>query len=104
MSPLLRLEKVSKTYPASGSEKTHQVLKDVTLDLEAGQALGIVGESGAGKSTLVRIIMGLERPSSGTARFDGWPLFFLTGRERHGLKKDIQLIWQDPVSFLGTPS
>jgi ABC-type glutathione transport system ATPase component len=100
LSPLLRIEKVSKTYPVSGPENTHQVLKEVTLDLEAGQALGIVGESGAGKSTLVRIIMGLERHSSGTAWFDGRPLFFLTGRERHGLKKDIQLVWQDPVSFL----
>lgn len=63
-------------------------------------ALGIVGESGAGKSTLVRIIMGMERPSSGQVWFEGRQTAFLTKREKQLLKKKIQLIWQDPVSYL----
>ena len=100
MHPLLSIEKVSKIYPAPGPGNTSQVLADINLSLKAGMALGIVGESGAGKSTLVRIIMGLERPTSGTVRFEGRPIPFLPERQKHLLKKEIQLIWQDPVSYL----
>jgi ABC-type glutathione transport system ATPase component len=98
--PLLSLEKVSKSYRTAGQEGANQALEEVTLSLETGTALGIVGESGAGKSTLIRIIMGLERPTSGTVRFDGRPISFLSERRRWGLKKDLQMIWQDPVSYL----
>jgi ABC-type glutathione transport system ATPase component len=100
LSPLLQIEKVSKIYPSSKPGNSLQALIEVSLNLEAGEALGIVGESGTGKSTLVRIIMGLERPTSGTVRFENQPISFLRERERQRLKKDIQLIWQDPVAFL----
>jgi ABC-type glutathione transport system ATPase component len=100
LSPLLQIEKVSKIYPASKPGNSLKALIEVSFGLEAGKALGIVGESGAGKSTLVRIIMGLEKPTSGTVRFEDQPISFWSDRRRQGLKKDIQLIWQDPVSFL----
>lgn len=100
MNHLLSIEKVSKNYQTAGQRTISQVLVDINLSLEAGMALGIIGESGAGKSTLVRIIMGLERPSSGMVRFEGRPISFLPERQRHLLKKDIQLIWQDPIAYL----
>jgi oligopeptide transport system ATP-binding protein len=100
LSPLLQIENVSKIYPPSKPGKSLKALTEVSFGLGAGRAMGIVGESGAGKSTLVRIIMGLERPTSGMVRFEDQPISFLRERERHRLKKDIQLIWQDPVSFL----
>jgi ABC-type glutathione transport system ATPase component len=100
LSHLLQIEEVSKIYPATKPENSLKALSEVSFGLEAGKALGIVGESGAGKSTLVRIIMGLERPTSGRVRFENQPISLWPDHRRQGLKKDIQLIWQDPVSFL----
>lgn len=98
MTWLLQIEKVSKGY--TGREGTLPVVDEVSLNLETGQTLGIVGESGAGKSTLVRMIMGLERPTSGVVTFEGQPISHLKEGQRQGLKKEIQMIWQDPHAFL----
>ncbi len=70
---------------------------DITLDVPAGRALGVVGESGCGKSTLARVLLGLLPPSGGTVRVDGRSLADMDRRERARL---IQPVFQDPMSSL----
>ena len=68
MSPLLRLESVSKSY-VRGPREMH-VLRDVSLDVHAGEFIGVYGQRGAGKTTLLRVAAGFDTPTSGRVRFD----------------------------------
>ncbi|MEX6506374.1 ABC transporter ATP-binding protein [Jiella sp. M17.18] len=72
-------------------------VRALTLELRQGETLGIVGESGCGKSTLARMLVGLDRPSSGTIRLDGEDL---TRAGTRALAKRVQYVFQDPVSSL----
>jgi peptide/nickel transport system ATP-binding protein len=98
--PLLIFQDVICRYfqPKGKGELT--VLKGVNLRLEAGTALGLVGESGAGKSTLARMAGGLEEPTSGEVRYAGRPLSGMKRRERNQIKRLIQFVWQDPFLYL----
>ena len=100
MNSLLDLKDLTKEYPAPSGKGKITVLDKVNLTIEPGGALGLIGESGAGKSALLRMIMGLERPSSGTVLFQDRQISLLTDKEKQSLKKEIQLIWQDPLSYL----
>ncbi|MGC0367611.1 peptide/nickel transport system ATP-binding protein [Rhodococcus sp. 27YEA15] len=71
---------------------------DVSLTAAAGETVGIVGESGAGKSTLGRLIMGLDRPSTGTIQVNGAPWSELPERRRRRIRRRIQLIHQNPLA------
>jgi ABC-type lipoprotein export system ATPase subunit len=73
-APLLTLSNVSKRYESPGGANSLTVLDDISLQLERGQSLAIVGPSGSGKSTLLQIIGTLDRPSSGTVQLDGQDL------------------------------
>ncbi len=77
-----------------------RAVADVSLELQAGRTLGIVGESGCGKSTLGRLLVGLEAPSAGTVEIEGSPVLVRTTRERRELARRIQLVFQDPFSSL----
>lgn len=79
---------------------TVQALRGVSLDVRAGRSLGIVGESGSGKSTLARLAMALERPSSGTVRFEGRDLHALPSDELRAARRDFQMVFQDPYGSL----
>ena len=91
---MLRVERLSKSFAAPGGE--FKALDRVSLELDAGQCVGVVGESGAGKSTLARCILGVERPSGGRVMFQGREVAALDRRERRRLWQRAQIIWQEP--------
>ncbi|SNT01584.1 oligopeptide transport system ATP-binding protein [Asanoa hainanensis] len=72
----------------------------VSLHLRAGESLGIVGESGCGKSTLARMIVGLERPDSGSITVHGKDVTKVRGRDRRLLRSEVQMVFQDPYTSL----
>ncbi|MFC7243237.1 ABC transporter ATP-binding protein [Catellatospora aurea] len=72
----------------------------VSLDLHKGETLGIVGESGCGKSTLAKLLMNLEKPTSGEVRYQGRDVLRLSPAEQRKLRRNIQLVMQDPYTSL----
>jgi oligopeptide transport system ATP-binding protein len=72
----------------------------VSLSIQRGETLGVVGESGSGKSTLGRLLLQLERPSSGDILFDGTSIIDAGGQARRRLRKRVQVVFQDPYSSL----
>jgi len=72
----------------------------VSLELHRGQTLGLVGESGSGKSTLARLLMRLERPTSGRAYFSGRDMLAMSGDELRSLRRNVQMVMQDPYTSL----
>jgi oligopeptide/dipeptide ABC transporter ATP-binding protein len=73
---------------------------DVSISIPRGETLGVVGESGSGKSTLGRLLLQLERPTSGDIVFDGTSVLSSRAAERRRLRKRIQVVFQDPYSSL----
>jgi peptide/nickel transport system ATP-binding protein len=73
---------------------------DVSLDVTAGDVLGIVGESGSGKTTLARLLLRLVEPDSGQVWFDGRDFLAARGSELRTLRRQMQMIFQDPFSSL----
>ncbi|MCL4114258.1 UNVERIFIED_CONTAM: hypothetical protein GTU68_038135 [Idotea baltica] len=84
----------------SGKNKQHQALKDVSFSLSENEILGVVGESGSGKSTLARTILQLQKPTSGKLKFAGADYASLNKQQQQRMRKDIQLIFQDPLDAL----
>jgi len=72
----------------------------VSLEIKQGETLGLVGESGSGKSTLCRAILQLLTPTSGSVRFDGREIVGLKGRQMQPLRREMQMIFQDPYASL----
>src|SRR5438876_10332816 len=72
----------------------------VSLDIEAGETLGLVGESGSGKSTLGRLLLRLIEPTAGSIRFDGHDLLAAGARDLRRLRRHMQIIFQDPFGSL----
>jgi peptide/nickel transport system ATP-binding protein len=96
---LLRVEHLEMRFPLDDGQEVHAVA-DVSLDLMAGETLGIVGESGSGKSTLGRAILQLPPPTAGSVRLDGTELTELDGERLRHARTTMQMIFQDPISSL----
>jgi len=96
---VLEIEKVTKDFGSSRSRGTHgRALDGVDLMLDTSTRLGIVGESGSGKSTLVRIMVGLETPTSGRVAFRGLEVRAMSAAERRDFRRNVQLVAQDTTS------
>jgi oligopeptide transport system ATP-binding protein len=104
--PLLRVENLVKHFPLTQGivfKKTIgqvRAVDGVSFTLNAGETLGLVGESGCGKSTVSKLIMHLEKPTSGTIFYKGTDVTHLKGKELRRLRRNIQIIFQDPYSSL----
>ncbi|WP_086998781.1 ABC transporter ATP-binding protein [Rhizobium sullae] len=92
--PVLVVRNVHKRY---GS---FDALKGVSFDLMPGETMAIVGESGSGKSTLARILLRLDEPNSGSAHWKGRDLFTMSPAELYKLRRDLQMVFQDPTQSL----
>ncbi len=101
--PILSIEQVVKIFPihtAPGRTVDARAVDGVSLDILTGQVVGLVGESGCGKSTLGRVALGLLPPTAGAVRFRGRDLAKLGKEELRALRKDMQIIFQDPFASL----
>ncbi len=104
--PLLEIRNLTKVFahaesPFGGRSRGEvRAVDDVSLEIHAGETLGLVGESGSGKSTLGRLILRLIEPTSGSVRLEGRDLLAAGHGEMRHLRRDLQIIFQDPFASL----
>jgi ABC-type glutathione transport system ATPase component len=104
-APLLQVHNLVREYAMPRErlfESAHKVhaLNGVSFTIEGGRSMGIVGESGSGKSTLARLVMALDKPTSGTVELLGRDLHALPRKELRHARRDIQMVFQDPYGSL----
>jgi peptide/nickel transport system ATP-binding protein len=93
-APILKVEKLNKHFGE------YHALRDVSFDLKAGETVAVVGESGSGKSTTARAILRLDDPDSGRVIYNGRDLLAMNEKQVFKLRRDIQMIFQDPTQSL----
>lgn len=103
--PLLSVRGLSKHFSVTGGFLAREIARvhavdNITLDIERGETLGLVGESGCGKSTTGRCIMRLIEPSAGAINFEGRDVTHIEGGDLRRLRRDMQIIFQDPFASL----
>ena len=100
MTALLRVTGLKKYFPSRDGSGTVRAVDGVSLTVQPGETLGVVGESGCGKSTLGRTILRLIEPTEGEIVFDGVDLRGLGAKELRARRRDMQIIFQDPFASL----
>ncbi|MEH7383476.1 dipeptide ABC transporter ATP-binding protein [Bacillus sp. JJ1533] len=103
--PLLEIRDLNMHFPVKGgmfsrTKNDVKAVNGVNLTVNQGETLGIVGESGCGKSTLARTILGLLKPTSGDILFEGESILNYNHKQMHQLRRDIQMVFQDPFTSL----
>jgi oligopeptide/dipeptide ABC transporter ATP-binding protein len=104
--PLIRLEGIKKYFPITRGIMFQKHIGDVhavdgvDLEIYPGETLGLVGETGCGKSTLARVVMRLFKPTEGKLYFEGQDISDLKGKELRELRRNLQMIFQDPFASL----
>jgi oligopeptide/dipeptide ABC transporter ATP-binding protein len=106
VGPILQVRDLVKRFPIRGrgiisrTVSEVQAVSGVSFDLDGGETLGLVGESGCGKSTTARAVLQLHRPTSGSVVFEGRELTTLSNRELRPVRRDLQMVFQDPYASL----
>ena len=104
--PLIEIRNLTKIFPLGQSmlgaraKSEVRAVDDVSLNIQSGETLGLVGESGSGKSTLGRLVLRLIEPSFGSVRFESRDLLAAGHGEMRRLRRDMQIIFQDPFGSL----
>ncbi len=102
--PVVEVRNVHRVYAGRrtfrGAKEGVHALRGVTFQIHEGERLGIVGESGSGKSTLIRILAALDRPTEGEVLFNGDVISSQPERKLKTLRKNMQFVFQDPMSSL----
>lgn len=97
---LVSVRELYKYFPVEGSDDSWRAVDGVTFDILRGETLGLVGESGCGKSTTGRCILRLIEPTRGQVQFEGRDLMAMGRRELRQLRREMQIIFQDPNASL----
>ena len=105
LAPLVEVRDVHKRFPVGGglfgrARAWVHAVDGVSLTIHQGETLGLVGESGCGKSTLGRLILRLLEPTAGEVLFDGRSLLALSARELRAMRREMQIVFQDPYGSL----
>lgn len=101
----MKVRNLTKEFKIKASKFCEQpqilhAVNDVSVDIYEGETLGIIGESGCGKSTFGKTLIQLHKATSGSVEYNGRDIFSLQGKELKDLKRDIQMVFQDPYSSL----
>jgi len=97
---LLSVKGLVKHFPVENSDDVVRAVDGVSFDIFAGETLGLVGESGCGKSTVGRCLLRLHEPTAGEVLFEGQNIIGLPHREMQALRREMQIIFQDPYASL----
>ena len=103
-APLIEIRDLTKVYSGGGGmfsqAEEARAVDRVSLDIFSGETLGLVGESGCGKTTLGRMVLRLIEPTCGAVRFDGCDVLSAGNAELRRLRRDMQIVFQDPFASL----
>lgn len=97
---LIDVKNLKKYFPASEAGKVVKAVDDISFQIYKGETLGVVGESGCGKSTTGRLVLNLIEPTEGTVTFKGQELKGMHKKELRSLRRQMQIIFQDPYASL----
>ena len=97
---LINVENLKKYFPTSDKTKVVKAVDDISFQIFKGETLGVVGESGCGKSTTGRLVLQLLEPTEGKVQYEGQELTTMTRKQLRPLRKEMQIIFQDPYASL----